>query len=359
MKVTQTKNKVSVAVVFGGQSMEHDVSIESAKAVIRNIDREKYSPIPLYINKEGQWAFIEQETLEKTPPYQGTGIKTVDNGNFLSLSPWLIEQSPPQSIDIFFPVLHGPNGEDGKIQALWELTGTPYVGANSFASALAMDKGAAKTMFQAAGIKTPAFIIITAEDYNKSQIQEQVSRGLTYPLFVKPCRLGSSVGISKVNSARELTGAIDEAFKHDRRIIIEQGINAREIEISVMGNRELMVSPPGELVPGNEFYDYSDKYLDNQTQFTIPVKLPGQTGERIQELAKKAFRSLYLNGMSRIDFFLEEKTGEIYLNEINTIPGFTEISMFSKLWQVMGISFTDLISRLIEYGFQYTQQIKP
>lgn len=345
------KDKATVGIVFGGKSGEHDVSIESAKAICRNIDRDKYIPLLIYINRRGKWTGIEERDLMEAPPYQGTGLDANLPGPFLSLSPWEGGHPQQENIDIFFPILHGPNGEDGKIQGLWEMAGIPYVGANSFASALAMDKMVSKTLFAAAGIKTPEFLVFT--DNQPETIRAKVSRELAYPVFVKPCSLGSSVGISKVKKESQLKAALDLAFSHDKKIIVERGIDAREIEVSVMGNQEILVSQPGELTPGNEFYDYEDKYLGGNTRFQIPVKLDAKIEKQIRDLAARAFRALYLNGMSRVDFLLEKETEDIYLNEINTIPGFTEISMFPKLWQVQGVSFQELVTRLIEYGFEY------
>ncbi len=345
------KDKVTVGIVFGGKSREHDVSIESAKAVCRNIDRHGYIPRLIYINRTGDWAFIEEEVLLQSASYQGTGLTKGMPGEFFSISPW-DKGSPLQSdIDIFFPVLHGPNGEDGKIQGIFEMAGKPYVGANSFSSGLAMDKGVSKLLFRDAGLKTPNFLIFTQD--NQVGIKEAVSQQFTYPVFVKPCSLGSSIGITRVKEEGQLGPAAALAFQYDRKILIEQGVNAREIEISVMGNEEVRVSRPGELIPGNEFYNYADKYLDGKTTFHIPAKLDKNTEAEVQDMARRAYRALYLNGMSRIDFLVDRKSNDIYINEINTIPGFTEISMFPKLWQVEGISFTQLVSQLIAYGFEY------
>jgi D-alanine-D-alanine ligase len=345
------KDNITVGIVFGGKSREHDVSIESARAICQHIDRDRYTPRLIYINKEGNWAFIEEEALMQAEAYRDTGLIKGIPEHFFSISPW-DSRSPVQAeIDIYFPILHGPNGEDGKIQGLWELAGKPYVGANSFASALAMDKGVAKALFQRAGLPTPGFLIFSGN--NETQIKQEVSQHFHYPVFVKPCSLGSSVGISKVKKEDELIPAVRIAFQYDKKIIIEQGLDAREIEISVMGNDEVLVSPPGELIPANEFYDYADKYLEGKTQFIIPAHLSEETESQIKGMAEAAYRTLSLNGMSRIDFFVEKGSQKVYINEINTIPGFTEISMFPRLFGLMGISFTELVSRLIEYGFEY------
>lgn len=345
------KDNITVGIVFGGKSREHDVSIESARAICQHIDRSRYTPRLIYINKEGNWAFIEEEALLQAKAYQGTGLTRGIPEQFFSISPWDKGSPVPAEIDIYFPVLHGPNGEDGKIQGVWELAGKPYVGANSLASALAMDKGVAKALFQRAGLPTPDFLIFSGN--NESQIKDRVSRHFHYPVFVKPNSLGSSVGISKVKKEEELMPAVSLAFRHDKKIIIEQGLDAREIEISVMGNDEIVVSPPGELIPANEFYDYADKYLEGKTQFIIPAHLSDETERQIKGMAEAAYRALALNGMSRIDFFVEKGSHKVYINEINTIPGFTAIGMFPKLFGLMGISFSELVSRLIAYGFEY------
>lgn len=337
-----TNKKVRVGILFGGMSAEHEVSLKSAEALYKNIDRDKYIPYLIYINKEGRWCQID--------------VKAFNEKNFAtkechSFIPWLNDTSDKIDVDIYFPILHGPNGEDGKIQGLFEMAGKPYVGADRFSSALAMDKAVSKFLFREAGLKTPDFLVFLRND--APHITEQVSQTLSYPVFVKPNSLGSSVGITKVKKEAELIAAVDLAFKYDRRIIIEAGLDAREIEISVMGNEDILVSPPGELLPANEFYDYADKYLDGKTAFRIPVELDEKIEKKVKEMAKRAYQALYLNGMSRIDFFIDNKTKEVYINEVNTIPGFTEISMFPKLWVVEGISFTELITRLIGYGFEY------
>ncbi len=348
-------SKIKVGIVYGGMSAEHEVSIKSAAALVKNIDREKYIPSLIYIDKQGRWCPIAESAFQ-------AGDRT-GSGQSFSFLPWLdtgekavssIPQIQDLDVDIYFPILHGPNGEDGKIQGLFEMASKPYTGAGSFASALAMDKAVAKTMFLSAGLRTPGFVVCTSRDYQA--IEKQVLENLDFPVFVKPNSLGSSVGISKVKGLQDLEAAVTKAFKFDRRVIIERGIEAREIELSVMGNEEVMVSVPGELRPANEFYDYADKYIDGKTAFDIPAKLDSTTISQLQEMARKAYQALYLNGMSRIDFFIEKNSGEIYINEINTIPGFTEISMFPKLWSLQGIDFTELISRLITYGFEYYKQ---
>jgi len=338
--------RIKVGIMFGGQSAEHDISLRSTASIYKNLDRTKYRPILIFITRnEGRWHLISEAQFEaKDFP--------IDGG--YSFLPWLNHDMKHLEADIYFPVLHGPNGEDGKVQALLELAGKPFVGANSLSSGLAMDKVLAKILFREAGLKIADFLFFENPEFEP--IRKAVSANLTYPVFVKPSSMGSSVGISRVTSESDLKEAVELAFRYDRKILIEKGIEMREIEVSVMGNDEIMVSRPGELVPFNEFYDYNDKYMDGKTTFYIPAAMEPELEERVREVAGKAYKALSLNGMSRVDLFIEKKTLDVYVNEINTIPGFTEISMFPKLWTVQGISFSELLDRLIEYGFKYSKK---
>lgn len=336
------RKKKSVCILFGGRSAEHDVSILSATAVFRNLDRARFTPQLLYINREGRWRSVTE------PEMEAPTAESLSRGLFQPMLPWMCGGTPLIRADICFPVLHGPNGEDGRIPALLELAGMPFVGAGSLGSALAMDKGTAKILFQAAGIDTPDFLIFARNHIE--EIRRNVTERLDWPVFVKPCNLGSSVGITKVKKAADLADAVDLAFRHDSRIIVEQGIQGREIEVAVMGNALLEVSLPGELTPHNEFYDYADKYLDGKTRFTIPAALPPDTIKQIRNLAARAFHCLNLFGLSRVDFFIEDPGGRILVNEINTMPGFTEISMFPKLFLLEGYTFQSLVTRLIDFG---------
>ncbi len=341
--------KKKVGLIFGGQSAEHEVSINSARAVYKNIDNNKYDIIPIYINKSGKLSVQESDILDKKKP--------LSQDSLLSFLPWSNVLNEKLDCDIYFPVLHGPNGEDGKVQALIELSGYPLVGANSLSSALAMDKTTAKILFQSVGLKVVPSLSF---DYNDSidDIVLQVLEKLKLPVFIKPNSLGSSVGISKAKTRVEVVEGLKLAFKYDNRVIIEKGLSVREIEVSVMGNRDILVSKPGELKPANDFYDYEDKYKKGKTEFNIPASLDESTEKTIMNAAIKAYKSLYLNGMSRVDFFIELGTNDTYINEINTIPGFTEISMFPKLWETRNISFKNLLSKLIEYGFEDHKRIK-
>ncbi len=322
---------VKVGLIFGGKSSEHEISISSARAVFKNFPGD-YEPIPIFITREGKWRLV----------------KSMDDlsGEDVSFLPWE-GKSVLKGVDIYFPLLHGPYGEDGTIQGLLELAGVPYVGSGVIGSALGMDKVYMKMAFQREGLPVVPYIVLRKWDnINLAMIRERFN----LPVFVKPSNLGSSVGISKVKSWEQLEVAIEEAFKHDYKILIEQGVSAREIECSVLGNENPEASLPGEVIPYREFYDYKDKYVEGKTEFRIPAKLPEGIENMIREYAVRAFQSIEAWGFARVDFFLVGE--EVYVNEINTIPGFTEISMFPKLWEVTGINFTELIKKLIELGFE-------
>jgi D-alanine-D-alanine ligase len=339
--------KVKVGLIFGGKSAEHAVALNSAEAIFQHLDKKRYEPLLIYINRAGEWALTHNTSFKE---------EELKEDKFHTFMPWGANAGAGVDVDIYFPVLHGPNGEDGRIQGLFELAGKPFVGAGSFSSQLAMDKVASKMLFAQAGLKQAPYLYFIENIHE--QIAELVEKKLGYPVFVKPCSLGSSVGIRKAKDEKELLAAADFAFSYDNKIIIEKAIEMREIEVSVMGNDDIMVSHPGELLPAREFYDYEDKYLDGKTQFRIPVLLGDEVESRIKRTAHRAYRSLFLNGYARVDLFLEKESNDILVNEINTIPGFTAISMFPKLWEAQGISFTQLLERLIAYGFAYFQQRK-
>ncbi len=342
-------NKIKkVAILFGGQSAEHEVSLKSAEALYNNLDKNKFTPLLIYISRQdGRWRVMDETSFIQKDFSSNTGY---------SFLPWINQSFDKIDADIYFPMLHGPNGEDGKIQALLELAGKPYVGANSVASVLAMDKVVAKILFQQAGLNIVDYLFFETNDFTR--IKEAIASRFSYPVFIKPSFMGSSVGISKVKEEKQLKAALDLAFRYDRKILIEKALDAREIEISVMGNDEIMISQPGELIPHKEFYDYDEKYIDGKTTFHMPAQMEPDLEENLRQTAGKAYKALFLNGMSRVDLFVEKNTGKIYVNEINTIPGFTEISMFPKLWTLQGISFAELITRLIDYGFDYYHKHK-
>jgi len=341
--VTDTiMKKIRVGLIFGGKSAEHAVSLMSAKAIFEHLDRKRYEPFLIYINRLGEWCPTRNECFNE---------EELKKEKFHSFVPWVSGRGETLDADIYFPVLHGPNGEDGRIQGLFEMAGKPFVGADSFSSQLAMDKVVAKMLFALAGLEQAEHLYFV--ENNPEQISELVGKKLGFPVFVKPCSLGSSVGIRKAKDEKELRAAADLAFGYDRKIVVERAVAMREIEVSVMGNDEIMVSRPGELLPSREFYDYEDKYLLGATQFHIPAAIDKELEARLKKVAQRAYRSLFLNGYARVDLFLVNGSNDILINEINTIPGFTTISMFPKLWQAQGITFSQLLDRLIGYGFDH------
>ncbi len=354
--------KLRVAVIFGGQSGEHEVSLVSAQGIMKAMDKERYEIIPIGITKAGRWltsgepmkllqsggpgvsaqvAEAEPETRELVPRSRR------------DLVPGTRETGFPQ-VDVVFPVLHGPYGEDGTVQGLLELADIPYVGAGVLGSALGMDKIAMKGVFKSYGLPVVEHVAFKRKDWEQDPeaVMELIEKELGYPCFVKPANLGSSVGISKVHQRGELAPALALAARYDRRMLAERAVNAREIEVSVLGNDEPIASLPGEIIPCREFYDYIAKYVDDRSELIIPADLPPELTRRIQELAVAAFLAVDCAGMARVDFFLDKDTGELYVGELNTIPGFTPISMYPKLWEASGISYSELIDRLIELALE-------
>ncbi|RJQ29729.1 MAG: D-alanine--D-alanine ligase [Peptococcaceae bacterium] len=346
--------KKRVAVIFGGRSGEHEISVQSALSVMGALDREKYEVVPVGITREGKWLagidppalltgdFRDAVTvnLPADPAQKGlVGVSPAKAGAEIPVLP----------VDVFFPVLHGTFGEDGTVQGLLELANVPYVGAGVLASALGMDKVLMKTVFARHDIPQPRFWFCLRREWerDRSGIVAGVEERLGYPCFVKPANLGSSVGISKAHDRAELVRAIDLAAKYDRKIILEEGVDVREVEVSVLGNDEPVASPPGEIIPFNEFYDYEAKYIDGKSSLVIPADLPPDTVKRIQELAVEVFKAVDCAGMARVDFFVTRRNGAVLVNEINTIPGFTRFSMYPKLWEAGGIGYSELLDRLI------------
>jgi len=321
--------KIKVAVIFGGTNTEHEVSIVSARSIIKNLDKSKYTPISIRITKKNIWT--DQKGKQIDP------IKTL------------------KRVDIAFPVIHGPFGEDGTIQGLFEMVRVPYVGCGVLASALCMDKASQKSLCLRYNIPTPLFFWLTNNDWktSKQKISDYIESNYTYPLFIKPSNQGSSVGISKATNIKELVSAIEFAFEYDTKVIVEQGIkNAREIECSVLGNDNPKVSVLGEIISSNDFYDYNAKYIDGSSEEVIPVKLPKSITKAIQSDAIKAYQILSCSGLARADFLYDHKNKKHYLSELNTMPGFTSISMYPKLWQASGIKYSKLLDQLIKLGFE-------
>jgi D-alanine-D-alanine ligase len=360
------RKKIRVGVIFGGKSGEHEVSLTSAKHVMAAIDQERYDVIPIGITKEGLWltgADVRQQLADQAEmPRSLTprGDTELDpDVPPRGLVPFLDETvvargSGLGQLDVVFPILHGPLGEDGTVQGFLELAGLPYVGAGVTASALAMDKAASKAIFQAHGLPIAPFQVVLRKGWlaTPERVIEGVESAFAYPVFVKPANLGSSVGINKAHDRAGLRTALDEAALFDRKLLVEQGIEAREIEVSVLGNDDPIASVPGEIIPSREFYSYAAKYIDDTSQLLIPAPLDEDLTRAIREIAVLAYQSIDCAGMARVDFLLDKRSDEIFLNEVNTIPGFTPISMYPKLWEATGVSYSELIDRLIELAFE-------
>lgn len=361
--------KKRVAVIFGGQSSEHEVSRVSAQSVIENIDKQKYDVVIIGITKEGQWLTYEGPTekigngewqaiaQEKLSKKQAL-MKDPSTTEITSLNSVrkLIDENVNAPIDVIFPVLHGCNGEDGTIQGLFELAQIPYVGCGVLGSALGMDKAYTKIMFEKEGLPQGDYLVFTRKQvYNEQEdVISKVESKLTYPCFVKPSNAGSSVGVNKARNRDELKNALNIAAKNDRRILVEEFIDGREIECAVLGNDNPIASTVGEVVPCKDFYDYEAKYqAGDSSKVMIPAEnLDTETVEKIREYAIRAFKCLDCAGLSRVDFFVHKKSGKIYINEINTLPGFTKISMYPKLWDKSGIPYSELIDKLIQLAFE-------
>jgi D-alanine-D-alanine ligase len=378
--------KLRVGILFGGRSGEHEISLLSAASVFKAIDTSKYEVVPIGITKDGRWLTASdaekllhgkagegaRPTLRAGDPDTTASAAVLQNGEAVvfppephnsSMTPFQTDAPVRRAsdrainVDIIFPVLHGTFGEDGTIQGLLELADIPYVGAGVLGSAAGMDKDIMKSLFRAAGLAIVKHVTVLRSEWESApkKVQKLVESNLKYPVFVKPANLGSSVGISKARDRKELGPAIDEAAKFDRKIVIEEGVGgkknkAREIECSVLGNDNPEASVPGEIVPSAEFYDYSAKYLDEGSQLIIPAKLTKAETKTVQELAIAGFRAVDCSGLARVDFLMDPKSRKIYLNEINTMPGFTSISMYPKLWAASGVEYSELISRLIQLG---------
>jgi D-alanine-D-alanine ligase len=381
--------KIRVGILFGGRSGEHEISLLSAASVFKAIDQKKFEVVPIGITKEGRWVtstdaerllsgkpLDHERQLRAGDPEATPGAAVLHNGQAVVVPPEPHKTgtglTPFQSeglnrrasdrainVDVIFPVLHGTFGEDGTIQGLLELADIPYVGAGVLGSAAGMDKDIMKSLFRAGGLPIVKHVTVLRSEWGAApqKIRKRIESALNYPVFVKPANLGSSVGISKAHDRTELPAAIEEAAKFDRKIVVEEGVGgkkgkAREIECAVLGNDKPEASVPGEIVPSAEFYDYAAKYLDEGSQLIIPAKLAKAESKRVQELATAAFRAVDCSGLARVDFLMDPKSRKIYLNEINTMPGFTSISMYPKLWAASGVPYPELIERLIRLAME-------
>ena len=371
--------RLRVGVLYGGRSGEHEVSLASAAAVFANLDRQRYEPVALRIEKDGRWVLADRppsaasaaEVIEQTR----SDVARVRGGREVFLPPRpaeetivLVDRRSARAdeaetaaaltglrLDVIFPVLHGPYGEDGTIQGLLELANVAYVGCGVLASSVGMDKAVMKVLFRARGLPVCDWQVVRRREWRTSPrtVGAAVEKSLPYPVFVKPANMGSSVGISKVHEPQELGAALDQAFEFDRKVVVEAAVaDAREIECAVLGNEAPEASVPGEIVPSREFYDYQAKYIDGHSRLEIPAVLEEAQAREVQQLALAAFDAIDGSGLARVDFLLSRATGALYLNEINTLPGFTTISMYSKLWATSGVPYAALVDRLIALALE-------
>lgn len=352
--------KTRVGVIFGGRSGEHDVSLVSARSVMEAMDPGKYEVVPIGITREGRWITqgdpmaLLTAAAQKQLSLSGEAMDLPAAVRQELLAQTGILGSRLPAVDVVFPVLHGPFGEDGTLQGQLEMAGIPYVGGGVAASAVGMDKVLMKDVFRQHGLPVVESMPLLRRSWqaDPTGVEDEIERRIGFPCFVKPANLGSSVGISKVVDRAGLGPAIRTAAAYDRKLIIEHGVTAREIECSVLGNDEPRASLPGEIVPAADFYDYAAKYADNRTRLVIPADLPQAMADEVRKLAVAAFKSIDCAGMGRVDFLLSIDDGRIYVSEINTIPGFTSVSMYAKLWEASGLSYPDLIDRLIGLAFE-------
>lgn len=346
--------KLNVALIFGGKSGEHEVSLSSTASIYKHIDKDKYNVFTIGITKDGRWMYYEgnEENIKN-----GEWVNLANKNVEINLVPvgnrevgLVFEDGRVEKMDVLFPVLHGPYGEDGTIQGLFEISQIPYVGCGVLASSVGMDKLVCKKVFSQIGLSQVDYTYTTKWSFNKNEDQElnSIESKLKYPIFVKPANLGSSVGISKACNREELLKGINEALQFDSRVVLEQGVNAREIEVAVLGNDEVKASIAGEIKPAKDFYDYEDKYINGASTYDIPANISDEDMENIRQMAIEAFKGIDGKGLSRVDFFKDKETGEIFINEINTLPGFTNISMYPKMWEATGLEYSNLIDRLID-----------
>lgn len=360
---TDDAPKIRLALLYGGRSGEHDVSIASATSVMQAIDRQKYDVLPVYLTPEGRWLpGVEPARLTAgaRPAAAPVALFSSDpqQPGLLPLSEAEVQPRRAQAVDVVFPLLHGTYGEDGTVQGLLELANVPYVGSGVLGSAAGMDKDVMKTLFAAAGLPVVPHVLVRRHDWERQPavVKDRVLQTLRLPVFVKPANLGSSVGISKVRDTAGLSEALDLACRYDRRVLVEQGLDCREFECSVLGNDEPQASVIGEIVPSREFYDYQAKYSDDETsELRIPADIDAGLADNLRAMAVTAFQAVDAAGLARVDFFFETRTGKPYLNEINTLPGFTTISMYPKLWEAGGLSYAHLIDNLVHLAIERHQ----
>jgi D-alanine-D-alanine ligase len=359
------ERKLKIGVIFGGRSGEHEVSLQSAQSVMAALDRHKYEVVPIGITRNGRWLTGDVVAALNSGTEEAMTATLLPDPKTRSLMQMEMQEKLPTNLaavtelDVIIPVLHGTYGEDGTVQGLLELADIPYVGAGVVGSAVGMDKAIFKQVMMANGIAVLPWCLFSAQAWRKNReaILTEVEAALSYPIFTKPANLGSSVGICKCQDRTRLAAGMDEAAQYDRRIVVEQGIDGRELEVSVLGNDEPIASVVGEIRPHREFYDYAAKYLaepgsPDESELIIPAELDEETAEAVRALAVQAYRAIDCAGMARVDMLLDRETGTVYLNEINTIPGFTQISMYPKLWEATGLSYPELLDRLIDLAVE-------
>jgi D-alanine-D-alanine ligase len=363
--------KLRVGVLFGGRSGEHEVSLVSAASVLQALDPQKYEVVPIGITREGRWVLprgllssgaaasgtkaLTHRVLSRALSDGAAVILPAEPGDAALVPAGADASSGPLKLDVVFPVLHGTFGEDGTVQGVLEMAGIAYVGAGVLGSAVGMDKDVQKRLFKQVGIPTAPYLAVLRRDWESDPeaVGAAVRRTLGFPVFVKPANLGSSVGITRVRGASALPSALEHAFEFDRKAVVERAVRKpRELEVSVLGNDDPQASLPGEVIPARDFYDYRAKYLEDSTRFIVPAKLLPRQTRRVQQLAVAAFLATECEGMARVDFLLERPSGKIYVNELNTIPGFTAISMYPKLWEASGVGYAELLDRLIELAVE-------
>lgn len=355
-----SREKIRLGIIYGGKSSEHEVSLRTALSIMKAVDANKYEITPIYVSLDGSWTMGDAVTGQL--PDKIASLRLQDAaGNAERKDAQLVSTTRKASpfaigeqVDVIFPVVHGPNGEDGTIQGLLELANLPYVGAGVMASAVGMDKWMMKTVFAQIGLPQVKYVGLLRSQWEKNRegSMDRIEEELGFPCFVKPANMGSSVGVNKAKNRDELAHALDIAAKFDRRLIVEEYVNARELEIGVLGNEELITSVVGEVIASKEFYDYEAKYKGAGTELSIPAIVPEHVTEKIAEIAKTAFLALDGSGLSRVDFFWDEKNDKLYINEVNTMPGFTPFSMYPMLFQAAGISYSELIDRLVQLGIE-------
>jgi D-alanine-D-alanine ligase len=341
--------RIRVGVIYGGRSGEHEVSVASAASIFRHLDPGRYEPVPIRIDKDGRWA------LGGAIPQAISAGEVIGQARTDTIATIEPSAAVSRGVDVVFPVLHGPFGEDGTVQGLLELAGVPYVGAGVLGSAVGMDKAVMKVLFAARGLPVAQWLVVTGKEWavNPRAVTDRVASTLRYPVFVKPANLGSSVGISKAKTAAGFAEAMALALQFDRKAVVEAAVpNAREIEVAVLGNDVPEASVPGEIIPSGEFYDYTAKYLDDGSVPVIPAPLTAEQTAEVRRLAIDAFTAVDGAGMSRVDFLMARDTGDLVVNEVNTIPGFTTISMYPKLWEASGLAYPALLDRLIELAIE-------